>query len=97
MLFASFTCSHLIPFNNFFYRFLKHTLKPQDKSTTAKKLTERKDPPMEEVSLEETPKPKGVNPILCNEKLMTAKTPGESCMRYLCYTEHSTLYFGEFA
>ncbi|RMX43989.1 hypothetical protein pdam_00017576 [Pocillopora damicornis] len=57
-------------------RFMKHTLKPQDKSTTAKKLTERKDPPMEEVSLEETPKPKGINPILCNEKLMTAKTPG---------------------
>ena len=90
MLFASFTSSHLIPFNNFFFRFMKHTLKPQDKSTTAKKLTERKDPPMEEVSLEETPKPKGVNPILCNEKLMTAKTPGESCMCYFCYTGHST-------
>ena len=69
---------------------MKHTLKPQDKSTTAKKLTERKDPPMEEVSLEETPKTKGVNPILCNEKLMTAKTPGESCMCYFCYTGHST-------
>ena len=52
---------------------------------------------MEEVSLEETPKPKGVNPILCNEKLMTAKTPGESCMCYFCYTGHSTQYFGEFA
>ncbi|XP_022798593.1 claspin-like isoform X2 [Stylophora pistillata] len=57
-------------------RFLKHTFKPQDKSATAKKLTERKDHPTEEVSLVDTPKPKGVNPVLSNEKLMTAKTPG---------------------
>ena len=72
---------------NFCFRFLKHTSKPKDKSRTARKLAERKDTQTEEVTTEDTPKPRGVTAVVSDDKLEGVHTPGKLCFILLILNE----------
>ncbi|XP_078349203.1 uncharacterized protein LOC144634183 isoform X2 [Oculina patagonica] len=56
-------------------RFMKHASKPKEKSVTPVRSTEAKDNQTEDANTEGTPKPRGVTPVVSDDKLKAA-TPG---------------------
>ena len=66
-----------IQFFIFFFRFMKHTSKPQNKSVTPVQSADANDNQTDAINTEGTPKPRGVVSVVSDDKLKDA-TPGEA-------------------